>query len=70
MIKRKHGFHVEKEKKVVRYYMEEGMEGKWIFYRERNGQEGGEEICLASIDLGEVGSGAFKFKQHNSKVGL
>ena len=52
MIKRKHGFHVAKEKKVVRYYMEEGMEGKWIFYRERNGQEGGEEICLASIDLG------------------
>ena len=28
-----------------------------FFVRERNGQEGGEDICLASIDLWEVGSG-------------
>ena len=30
-----------------------------FFVRERNGQEGGEDICLSSIDLWEVGSGDF-----------
>ena len=31
MIKRKHGFHMSKIKEVVRYYLEEGMEGKGFF---------------------------------------
>ena len=52
--------HTHDKKKAWFPYVKNKRGGELLFGgRNGNGQEGGEEICLASIDLWEVGSGAF-----------